>query len=162
VGTGRIEAFGDGVMAVIITIMVLELKAPRDASWPALLALAPAIAVYAFSFVTVGIMWINHHHALHAAKEATPALLWRNLVLLFTMSLMPFVTAYVTSDLGSPVPVAAYGTVLALTSLAFTLLVTVIVRQDAEPALRHARFGNYQRKGSRRSCSTRSRFRWRS
>jgi uncharacterized membrane protein len=147
VGTGRIEAFSDGVMAVIITIMVLDFKVPHDPSSAALLALAPAIAVYAFSFVTVGILWINHHHALHAEKEATPVLLWSNLLLLFTMSLMPFATAYVTGDLGSPVPVAAYGTVLALTSVAFTLLVTVSVRQDADPALRRARFGNFQRKG---------------
>jgi uncharacterized membrane protein len=129
VGTGRIEAFSDGVIAVIITIMVLNLTVPHDASAGALLQTVPGIAIYLLSFVVVGIFWLNHHHALHAARAADPKLMWSNLALLFVLSLIPFVTAYVASAHGSPLPVACYAVVLALSSIAFTALNIVIIAQ---------------------------------
>jgi uncharacterized membrane protein len=135
-GTGRIEAFSDGVIAVIITIMVLDLKAPVDAGWHALSALAPGIAIYALSFVTVGIFWVNHHHLLHAAHTADARLLWANLSLLFVLSLVPFVTAYVANQHGAPLPIAVYALVMALASATFTLCTWAVSLQqgaDAEP-----------------------------
>jgi len=129
VGTGRIEAFSDGVIAVIITIMVLDLKAPSDASWTTLLQTGPGLAIYLLSFVVVGIFWMNHHHALHAARAPEPPLMWSNLAVLFALSLIPFVTAYVASAHGSPLPVACYAVTLALSSLSFTLLNGVIAAQ---------------------------------
>jgi uncharacterized membrane protein len=125
--TNRIEAFSDGVIAVIITIMVLELKVPRDTTLTSLLSLAPQFLAYLFSFLVVAIMWVNHHHLLHAARRADSPLLWSNNNLLFWMSLVPFVTAYVGNNYRDPRAVALYGAVLFMCSLAFTFLRSAIL-----------------------------------
>src|SRR5271166_3501798 len=111
-GTNRIEAFSDGVIAVIITIMVLEMKVPRDTTLTSLLGIAPQFLAYLLSFLVVAIMWVNHHHLLHAARRADARLLWSNNNLLFWMSLIPFVTAYMGDHFRDPRAVALYGVVL--------------------------------------------------
>jgi uncharacterized membrane protein len=126
-GTGRIEAFSDGVIAVIITIMVLELKLPRDTTLTSLFALAPQFLAYLFSFLVVAIMWVNHHHMLRAARHADAKLLWANNNLLFWMSLVPFVTAYMGNNYRDPRAVGLYGAVLFLCGLAFTFLRSAII-----------------------------------
>jgi uncharacterized membrane protein len=141
-GTGRLEAFSDGVIAVIITIMVLELKLPRDTTEIALLPLLPQFLSYLLSFVVVAIMWVNHHHMLHAARHADARLLWSNNVLLFWMSLVPFVTAFMGNNPHDPRAVAFYGVVLTLCSLSFTLLRWAIMqhyRDDPEMYKYHLR-----------------------
>ena len=105
-GTGRIEAFSDGVIAVIITIMVLELKVPRDTTLTSLFTVLPQFLAYVLSFIVVAIMWVNHHHLLHAARRADARLLWSNNNLLFWMSLVPFVTAYMGNNHRDPRAVA--------------------------------------------------------
>src|ERR1700760_2057246 len=99
---GRVEAFSDGVIAIIITIMVLELHVPADASPKALLSNLPLLLVYALSFLTVAIMWVNHHHYLKNARRIDPSLLWANNTLLFWMSLIPFATRYLGQNISSP------------------------------------------------------------
>jgi uncharacterized membrane protein len=141
-GTGRLEAFSDGVIAVIITIMVLELKLPRDTTEVALLSLLPQFLSYLLSFVVVAIMWVNHHHMLHAARHADARLLWSNNVLLFWMSLVPFVTAFMGNNPHDPRAVALYGVVLTLCSLSFALLRWAIMqhyRDDSEMYSYHRR-----------------------
>jgi uncharacterized membrane protein len=138
--TGRLEAFSDGVIAVIITIMVLELKPPHGNTVEALQTVAPSLLVYALSFMAVAIMWVNHHHVLSKALRANPALLWANNCLLFWMSLIPFVTAYLGESHAAPFAVACYGAVFALTSAAFLLLQVTIDRQDRANALRRREF----------------------
>lgn len=130
--TGRLEAFSDGVFAVILTIMVLELKAPAESSWAAILQILPGLLVYGMSFLVIAIMWVNHHHFLHAAKRAEPALMWANNNLLFWMSLIPFVTGYFGQHFREPLAIAAYGAVLTLTALGFLLLQWAIARQNGE------------------------------
>ncbi len=127
--TNRVAAFSDGVIAIIITIMVLELKVPHEASLAALLEITPIFLSYLLSFVVVAIMWVNHHHILHTAKRADAHLLWANNILLFWMSLISFATAYMGENHNSPTAVALYGGVLALTGMAFTWLRYVINRQ---------------------------------
>lgn len=127
-GTNRVEAFSDGVIAIIITIMVLALQVPREASWAALLRVAPSLLSYALSFVVVAIMWVNHHYLLRLAKHADAHLLWANNFLLFWMSLIPFVTADLGRNHTAPFAVALYGAVLALAAAAFTWLRHVINR----------------------------------
>jgi uncharacterized membrane protein len=147
VDTGRVEAFSDGVIAVIITIMVLDLHVPHDAHWAALKELTPEILIYALSFVTVGIFWINHHHMMHSAIKPDPPLLWSNLALLFTMSLVPFVTAFVASAHDTALPVALYAVVLTFSSASFSLLSWVIAMQQHDPEARRV-FLRFNRKGS--------------
>jgi uncharacterized membrane protein len=125
IGTNRLEAFSDGVIAVIITIMVLELKPPRDTSLASLRNLAPEFLSYLLSFLVVAIMWVNHHHMLHAARRADARLLWSNNALLFWMSLVPFVTAYMGDHSRDPRAVALYGVVLSLCSVSFAVLRSV-------------------------------------
>src|SRR5580700_7421185 len=107
--TSRLEAFSDGVIAIIVTIMVLELRAPSQPKLAALWKVAPVFASYALSFLVVAIMWVNHHHLIHAAKHADAPLLWVNNVLLFWMSLIPFVTRYLGANPRAPFAVALYG-----------------------------------------------------
>ena len=121
-GTNRIEAFSDGVIAIILTVMVLELKVPSSATIPALRAAIPSLLSYALSFLIVAIMWVSHHHLMHLTKHATASLLWANNNLLFWMSLIPFVTAYLGQTHGAPLAVATYGAVLTLAAIGFTLL----------------------------------------
>jgi uncharacterized membrane protein len=124
---GRMEAFSDGVIAIIITIMVLELRAPHDPHWRALVPLLPALATYAMSFVYLGIYWNNHHHMLHATDRINGRILWANLFLLFWLSLVPFVTDWMGENHFAAVPVAVYGAVLLLAALSYTLLQAAIV-----------------------------------
>ena len=125
--TNRIEAFSDGVIAVIITIMVLELKVPRDTTLTSLFSVAPQFLAYLFSFLTVAIMWVNHHHMLRVAKRADAQLLWSNNNLLFWMSLVPFVTAYVGNNYRDPRAAGLYGAVLFMCGLAFMFLRSAIL-----------------------------------
>src|SRR4051794_27476835 len=121
-GKGRLEAFSDGVIAVIITIMVLELKAPAPEhadSFGALRPVLPALLSYILSFVYVGIYWNNHHHLLHASRHVSGMTLWANLHLLFWLSLVPFVTSWTGETRFAPRPVAAYGVVLLMASFAW-------------------------------------------
>ena len=125
--TGRLEAFSDGVIAVIITIMVLELRAPEEPDWHALRPLLPTIAAYILSFVFLGIYWNNHHHLLHVTERISGGVMWANLHLLFWLSLIPFVTAWMGEHEEVAVPAAAYGAVLLMCGIAFTILVRAIL-----------------------------------
>jgi uncharacterized membrane protein len=138
-GKGRLEAFSDGVIAIIITIMVLELKAPHEASLAGLLPLWPVFLSYVLSFIYVGIYWNNHHHLLHAVKQVSGGILWANLHLLFWLSLVPFVTAWMGENHFAPVPTALYGVVMLLAAVAYYLLQQcILARQDPQAPLRRA------------------------
>jgi len=126
-GKGRLEAFSDGVIAIIITIMVLELKVPHGTDLNALLPLLPVFFSYVLSFIYVGIYWNNHHHMLHAAKQVSGAALWANLHLLFWLSLIPFVTGWVGENQFTALPLALYGLVLLMCGLAYYLLARALV-----------------------------------
>lgn len=134
-GTGRLEAFSDGVMAIIITIVVLELKVPRGDGFAALLPLIPVGMSYVLSFVFVGIYWNNHHHLLHLAERVDGAVLWANLHLLFWLSLVPFVTGWMGENSFTPLPTAAYGIVLFMSGISFMILVSVLKRQHGADSL---------------------------
>jgi uncharacterized membrane protein len=129
-GKGRLEAFSDGVLAIIITIMVLELRPPEEPTLEALKPLFSVFAAYALSFVYLGIYWNNHHHMLHAAKSVTGAILWANLHLLFWLSLVPFTTAWIGEAHAGPIPVAVYGGVLIMAALAYSILARLLVRHE--------------------------------
>ncbi len=132
---GRLEAFSDGVFAILITIMVLELRAPEDTSLDALLNLAPVFTSYVLSFVILGIYWSNHHHLLQAARAVDGRVLWANLHLLFWLSLFPFGTAWMGHGFAA-LPTAAYGVVLLLAAIAYFILVrTLIAAPGQDPAL---------------------------
>jgi uncharacterized membrane protein len=138
-GKGRLEAFSDGVIAIIITIMVLELKVPHDPRPEALAALWPVFLSYILSFVIVGIYWNNHHHMLHSVKHVNGKVLWGNLHLLFWLSLMPFATGWMGENHFAPLPVALYGGVLLMAAIAYYLLVRALVAShghDSEFATR--------------------------
>jgi uncharacterized membrane protein len=126
-GKGRLEAFSDGVIAIIITIMVLELKVPHATSLDALMPLAPVFLSYALSFVYVGIYWNNHHHMLQAAKSIDGRILWANLHLLFWLSLIPFVSGWMGENHFETLPVALYGTVLLLCGTAYYVLARALI-----------------------------------
>jgi len=128
--TNRLEAFSDGVIAIIITIMVLELRAPAEPTLPALLKVSPVFLSYALSFLVAAIMWVNHHHLIHAIHSVTARLLWSNLYLLFWMSLIPFVTDYAGKNYHQPMAVALYGFDLFMCSTGFYLLRLELVRQS--------------------------------
>jgi uncharacterized membrane protein len=118
----RLEAFSDGVIAIIITIMVLELRVPHDASWRALAPIAPVFLSYVLSFVFLGIYWSNHNHLLQVVEHVNGRVLWANLHLLFWLSLTPFVTGWMGENKFAPVPVALYGVVLLLAAIAYFIL----------------------------------------
>jgi len=132
---GRLEAFSDGVIAVIITIMVLELKAPHGRELAALAPLAPALLTYALSFVFVGIYWNNHHHLLHAAQHIDGRVLWANLHLLFWLSLVPFTTGWVGEYPSAAIPTAIYGVVFLMAGVAWLLLQRALVKRDGPTSL---------------------------
>ncbi|MFI5348343.1 MAG: TMEM175 family protein [Elusimicrobiota bacterium] len=121
-GKGRLEAFSDGVIAIIITIMVLELKTPQGVGFDALRPLIPVMMSYALSFIYVGIYWNNHHHMLHAATKVNGRILWANLHLLFWLSLFPFVTSWMGANRFVAIPVALYGCVLLMAGIAYYIL----------------------------------------
>ncbi|HVU52594.1 MAG TPA: TMEM175 family protein [Polyangia bacterium] len=127
---GRLEAFSDGVVAIIITIMVLELKVPAGGDLAALRPLLPTFLTYAMSFIFVGIYWNNHHHLLHATTRVDGAVLWANLHLLFWLSLTPFVTGWMGANHHQPLPVAVYGVVLLLSAVAYYILVRTIIHAE--------------------------------
>ncbi|HKT06442.1 MAG TPA: TMEM175 family protein [Gemmatimonadaceae bacterium] len=126
-GKGRIEAFSDGVLAIIITIMVLEMKTPSDVSLGALRSLAPAFLSYVLSFVYVGIYWNNHHHMLYVTRRISGGVMWANLHLLFWLSLVPFVTRWMGDSHFAPGPTMLYGVILLLAGLAYWLLQRAIL-----------------------------------
>ena len=125
--TSRLEAFSDGVIAIIITIMVLELRPPHDVSLAGLRPLLPVLSSYVMSYIFLGIYWSNHHHLLHAAQHVDGRVLWANLHLLFWLSLIPFVTAWMGENHFTTWPVALYGCVLLLSAIAYTILVRTLL-----------------------------------
>src|SRR4249919_3524253 len=131
-GKARLEAFSDGVIAVIITIMVLEMKVPHGVELEALQPVIPVFVSYALSFVYVGIYWNNHHHMLHAAGKVNGAILWANLHLLFWLSLIPFVTGWMGENHFAPMTVAFYGAVLLLSAIAYFVLSRALIRHDGD------------------------------
>ena len=126
-GKGRLEAFSDGVIAIIITIMVLELKAPEGADWAALRPLTPVFLSYVLSFVLLGIYWNNHHHLLHACRHVNGRVLWANMHLLFWLSLTPAVTAWMGESHFAAAPVALYGSVQLLAACAYFILTRSLI-----------------------------------
>lgn len=126
----RLTAFSDGVIAIIITIMVLELKVPHGADWAALSKLLPIFLSYVLSFVYVGIYWNNHHHLLHACRHVDGAIMWANLHLLFWLSLIPFATGWMGENHFAELPVAVYGVSLLMPALAYYILQRCIVRAN--------------------------------
>ncbi len=129
---GRLEAFSDGVIAILITVMVLELKVPHGPTLAAFRPAVPSLLIYVLSFVFLGIYWNNHHHMLHLATRINGGILWANLHLLFWLSLVPFVTAYMGENHFAPVPTAAYGVVLLLAAIAYFILQSRIIRDQGE------------------------------
>jgi uncharacterized membrane protein len=127
-GKGRLEAFSDGVLAILITIMVLELKVPHGDTLAALRPLAPVFLSYLLSFVYLGIYWNNHHHMLHVTREVSGGVLWANLHLLFWLSLIPFATGWMGENDFAPAPTALYGVALLMAALAYLVLQQTIVR----------------------------------
>ena len=135
----RLEGFSDGVIAIIITIMVLELRVPHEASPSALVPLVPVLLSYVLSFVFLGIYWSNHHHLLHAVQHVNGGVLWANLHLLFWLSLIPFATAWMGENHFAPWSVALYGTVLLFSAIAYYILTrTLISLHGADSLLRKA------------------------
>ena len=147
--SGRLEAFSDGVIAIIITIMVLELKVPHGKTFDALIPLIPVLLSYVLSFVYVGIYWNNHHHMLHASHAVTGRILWANLHLLFWLSLFPVTTAWVGENHMAPAPTALYGVVLLMAAIAYWILQQLIIAsQGANSILRKAVGGDWKGKVS--------------
>lgn len=131
----RLEAFSDAVIAIVLTIMVLELKVPHGVTFGSLLPVLPVFLGYVLSFVYIGIYWNNHHHMLHTVHRVTGAILWANLHLLFWLSLFPFATAWMGENHFAPVPSACYGLVLLMAAVAYLLLQTVIIRSQGDDSL---------------------------
>jgi uncharacterized membrane protein len=126
----RLEAFSDGVIAILITIMVLELKVPHGTEAAALRPLLPVFLTYVLSFVYLGIYWNNHHHMLHASRRVNGAVLWANLHLLFWLSLVPFVTGWMGENHFDPLPTAVYGVVMLMCGTSFSILQRTLLRQE--------------------------------
>ena len=133
--TGRMEAFSDGVIAILITVMVLELPVPHGTTWGALHDALPVLLTYVLSYVYLGIYWNNHHHMLQATDRVTGLILWANLHLLFWLSLVPFTTAWMGENHFAAVPAAAYGIVLLAAALAFFALQRAIIRDQGNGSL---------------------------
>lgn len=142
----RLEAFSDGVIAIIITILVLELKTPHGADLAALRPLLPVFLTYVLSFVFVGIYWVNHHHMLHAASRVDGRILWANLHLLFWLSLVPFVTGWMGEHHRASLPAAVYGGVMLLAAIAYTILARAIIAREGRDSRLAAAIGR-DRKG---------------
>jgi TMEM175 potassium channel family protein len=138
---GRLEAFSDAVLAIIITIMVLELRVPHGAELTALRPLVPVLLSYILSFIYLGIYWNNHHHMLHVTGRVTGAILWANLHLLFWLSLVPFVSAWMGENHFAAVPTALYGTVLLMAGIAYLILQGQILRSEGPHSVLAAAVG---------------------
>jgi len=138
-GKNRLEAFSDGVLAILITIMVLELKTPHGPGLEALRPMLPVLMNYVLSFIYVGIYWNNHHHLFHATKQVTGGILWANLHLLFWLSLFPFATSWMAENHAAPTPTAGFGVVLLMAGVAYYILQNIIVAQQGpDSPLAHA------------------------
>ena len=133
--TSRLEAFSDGVLAIIITIMVLELQVPEEPTLEALRGSAAGFVTYLLSFIYVGIYWNNHHHMFQVVERVDGAVLWANLHLLFWLSLVPFASAWLGENYFSPVPVALYGAVLLMLGFAYMILAHLLVRQEGQESV---------------------------
>src|SRR5881394_2174709 len=131
----RVEAFSDGVLAIIITIMVLELKVPHEVEMSALKPMVPVLLSYVLSFIYVGIYWNNHHHLFHSTRHVSGRILWANLHLLFWLSLFPFTTAWMGENHLAPTPTAIYGFVLLMAAIAYYVLQRAIIRQQGPGSL---------------------------
>ena len=131
-GKNRLEAFSDGVLAIIITIMVLEMKVPHGEDWASLQPLLPVFLSYVLSFVYVGIYWNNHHHLLHATHHISGGMLWANLHLLFWLSLFPFVTGWMGENHFAPLPTAFYGFILLMAAIAYAILQRLVIRSEGK------------------------------
>jgi uncharacterized membrane protein len=145
-GTARVEAFSDGVMAVIITIMALELRAPRGATLDAMREQLPGLLVYVLSFTIIGIYWNNHHHLLRAADRISGAAMWANLFLLFWLSLIPVLTEWLRDEYRHALPAAAYGAVGLAAGFAYSILVRALIRANGADSAVAAAIGS-DRKG---------------
>src|SRR4051795_8602197 len=145
---GRLEAFSDGVIAILITIMVLELDMPEGVTWEALRHDVPVLSAYALSFVYLGIYWTNHHHMLAAVHRVNGAALWANLHLLFWLSLVPFASAWMSENGFPPVPTAVYGIVLLAAAVAYYVLQRTLLRTPGNPLLGEAIGRDLKGKGS--------------
>lgn len=146
-GKGRLEAFSDGVIAILITIMVLELRVPRGSDWSAIRTVLPVLFLYLLSFVFLAIYWNNHHHLLSLAERVSGPVLWANTHLLFWLSLVPFLTRWMGENNFEPLPVAVYGMVLFMAAVAFTILLQLLVRaQGDDVRLRDAVAGDLKGK----------------
>jgi len=132
---GRLEAFSDGVIAIIITIMVLEIKIPEASGFPALRPLLPVLLSYVLSFIYVGIYWNNHHHMLQATEKINGGILWANLHLLFWLSLVPFATGWMGENHFEPAPIVVYGIILLMAAIAYWLLQRMIIRANGKESL---------------------------
>jgi uncharacterized membrane protein len=144
-GKGRLEAFSDGVIAIIITIMVLELRVPHGADLAALRPMIPVFLGYLLSFALAGIYWNNHHHLLHAAQRVNGNVLWANLFLLFCLSLVPFVTAWMDENHFATIPVALYGMVMLLCAIAYTILAYVLIANHGKDSTLAIAIGSDQK-----------------
>ena len=133
--TGRLETFSDGVLAIIITIMVLEMKVPHGAEFGALRPLIPVLLSYVLSFIYLGIYWNNHHHMMHVVRRVSGGILWANLLLLFWLSLVPFVTGWMGENHFAPAPMALYGVVLLMAAVSYTLLVRATLKVEGPDSL---------------------------
>ena len=140
-GKARLEAFSDGVIAILITIMVLELKVPHGTTLDALEPLLPVMLSYVLSFVYLGIYWNNHHHMLHVTKHVDGVILWANLHLLFWLSLIPFTTAWMGENHFASMPSAVYGIVLLMAAIAYFILARAIIRREGADSVLARAFG---------------------
>lgn len=138
----RLEAFSDGVLAILITIMVLEMKVPHGTEWVALQPVVNVFLSYAMSFVYLGIYWNNHHHMVHTVEKVSGGVLWANLHLLFWLSLVPFVTGWMGENHFAKAPVALYGVILLMAAIAYFILQTTIIRQQGKDSLLKHAIGN--------------------
>ena len=138
----RLEAFSDGVIAILITIMVLELRIPEGADWDSVQPIVPVFLTYVLSFVVLGIYWSNHHHLLHMADRITGGILWANLHLLFWLSLTPFATGWMGRNHFAPLPTAMYGVVLLLAAASYTILVRMIIAAQGPSSRLKAAIGS--------------------
>ena len=144
-GKNRLEAFSDGVLAIIITIMVLWMEVPHGSEWSDVATQLPVFLSYVLSFLYVGIYWNNHHHLLHTVERVSPGVMWANLHLLFWLSLVPFVTGWMGENHFASQPTALYGVVLLMAALAYTVLTQAIIAAHGPDAvLRRARAGNWK------------------
>lgn len=131
----RVEAFSDGVLAIIITIMILEIKVPQDSVFASLTALIPVIESYILSFIYIGIYWNNHHHMFQTVKKVNGTILWANLFLLFWLSLIPFGTSWIGSQDFAPVPMAFYGSILLMSAISSLLLQHQIIQHEGKESI---------------------------